>query len=207
MPDDIEYKIAPAAQEAKHFSCALSLKHLDEEGVFAGYASVFNRLDSQHDIVAPGAFRQTLAERRADIKLLWQHDMREPIGLVEELREDAHGLYVKGRLLLDIARAREAYALLKQGVISGLSIGYTPLRWQTDPHKGIRRLDALDLWEISLVTFPANDAARITVVKQCKEEAASEERQWRQAVSCGDAIKLSGLIEKAEAMLAEMIRH
>lgn len=166
MSESKEQKIAPDTRERKHFSCQLSLKSLDEEGVFAGYASVFNVVDSQRDMILPGAFAGTLGGRKGEVKLLWQHDMREPIGVIEELREDGNGLYVKGRLLLEIGRAREAYALLKRGVISGLSIGYSPVKYRLDAGSGVRLLAAVELWEISLVTFPANEAARVTVVKQ-----------------------------------------
>jgi len=204
MTNDIEHKIAPNALERQRTAYTLSLKSLDETGVFAGYASVFNVIDSQHDVILPGAFRETLMQRKSDIKLLWQHDMREPIGVVEEVREDASGLYVKGRLLLDIARAREAYLLLRQGVVSGLSIGYTPRNWKTDGQKGVRRLLAVDLWEISLVTFPANDAARVTVVKQGKTQPKSEEKQWNQAISRGEVMRLAATLEQARNRLENL---
>ncbi len=201
MSNTLEHKIIRPQEGRKHFDCHLQLKRLDDEGVFAGYASVFNLVDSQQDIILPGAFKATLAGRTPDIKLLWQHDMREPIGVVEELREDVNGLYVKGRLLLEIARAREAYALLKQGVVSGLSIGYTPTLWRLDA-KGVRVLQALDLWEISLVTFPANAAARVTVVKHAKEERPeSEDRQWQLAISRGEVMRLAEALERATAVI------
>ena len=204
MSNDREYKVAFSAHERKDFACTLEIKTLDEEGVFAGYASVFNIVDSQQDVILPGAFRATLTGRKVDIKLLWQHDMREPIGVVEELREDANGLYVKGRLLLEVTRAREAYTLLKRGVVSGLSIGYSPTRWKRDEKSGIRRLEALDLWEISLVTFPANAAARVTVVKHKPPQNASEERQWHQALSRGDVMHLAAALDSATMILKKL---
>src|SRR3546814_106464 len=83
-------------------------------GAFAGYASIFDQLDQGHDIVAHGAFRRSLAERRAEgVKLLWQHDPGQPVGVIDSLSEDARGLFVRGRLLLDVARAREAHALMR----------------------------------------------------------------------------------------------
>lgn len=135
-------------------------------GAFAGYASVFNVEDRGHDIVLRGAFRRTLASRGArGIKLLWQHDASEPIGVIDSLVEDAHGLFVRGRLLLDVARAREAHALMRSGALDGLSIGYRSLRSSVAPKTGARLLRDVELWEISLVTFPMQEAARIHAVK------------------------------------------
>ncbi|MBN8542789.1 MAG: HK97 family phage prohead protease [Alphaproteobacteria bacterium] len=143
----------------------LEIKTLSEAGAFAGYASVFGVVDSQHDMVMPGAFAFTLEKRAGQIKLLWQHLWDEPIGVLTTIFEDARGLYIEGQLLMEIARAKEAYALLKAGVVKGLSIGYTPGRWKHDPDTGVRHLQSVDLWEISLVTTPANAAAQVTVVK------------------------------------------
>ena len=155
--------VIPGPQSAPyHFE----IKSLGEDGTFAGYASVFSVVDSQRDAVQPGAFRESLKSRREPVQLLWQHQWESPIGTIEALFEDARGLFVKGRLLLEVARAREAYALLKAGVIRGLSIGYSVKRAKRDPQTGVRQLMAVDLWEISLVTIPANEAAQVTVVKQ-----------------------------------------
>lgn len=191
-----ETKISPTMQERKRYDYEWALKTLDESGVFAGYASVFSVVDEQRDIMLPGAFVDSLT-RRGDVKLLWQHDMAEPIGRIEELREDENGLYIKGRLSLDVARGKEAYSLLKQGILSGLSIGYSPIRYRYDPETGVRLLKQVDLWEVSLVTFPANTSARITVVKQ----AASDEEIWQQAVRTGEAMKFMEAVERAEAIL------
>lgn len=198
-----EYKVAQPAPQQAQYSSALALKSLSDEGVFAGYASVFNVVDSQHDMMLPGAFASTLYGRKREIKLLWQHDMREPIGVIEEVREDVNGLYVKGRLLMEIGRAREAYSLLKKGVVSGLSIGYSPLRYRLDADSGVRLLQSVDLWEISLVTFPANQAARVTVVKQAmpREQDASEHKLWQQAVSSGEAMRMAAALERANKAL------
>ncbi len=152
-------------QENKHLTCTLQIKSLSEEGRFAGYASVFEVVDNQKDIIARGAFAKTLRERKGNIKLLWQHQMDEPIGIIERLFEDDRGLYVEGRLLLSVARAREAYDLIKAGALEGMSIGYTPVAYDFEPRSGVRRIHEVSLWEISLVTFPANAAAGITVVK------------------------------------------
>jgi len=192
-------KMFPELREHKWFGCAIDIKSLDERGVFAGYASVFHVIDSQKDMILPGAFARTVMGHKNQVKLLWQHDMREPIGVIEDIREDANGLYVKGRLLLDVGKAREAYTLIKEGVVSGLSIGYSLRRYKMDPDTGVRLLQEVDLWEISLVTFPANDAARISVVKG---EDLDEEEQWRQAVTCGHAMRLAHELERAVRILS-----
>lgn len=136
------------------------------EGVIEGYASIFDRLDNGHDIILPGAFTRTLAERPASsIKLLWQHDPGQPVGIIEELREDTRGLRVRARLLPELKRAREALALIEAGALDGLSIGYRTVRSRTDPTSGARLIEEIDLWEISLVTFPMQPAARIRALK------------------------------------------
>ena len=153
-------------RERKRLDFNLQVKSLDSAGRFAGYASVFDMVDSQKDIILRGAFAETLKGRVGDIKMLWQHQQDEPIGIFERMFEDTNGLYVEGKLLLDVARAKEAYALLKEGAIGGLSIGYSPIKYRLNEKTGVRMLSAVELWEVSLVTFPANDAAKITVVKQ-----------------------------------------
>jgi hypothetical protein len=157
--------ISQHMREQKRYSARLELKYVNAEGVFAGYASIFDVVDSQRDAVMPGAFRDTLARRETPVKLLWQHRLEEPIGVITQIFEDARGLYIEGRLLLEVAQAREAYALLKAGAVSGLSIGYSPRQARRDPDTGVRRLFAVDLVEVSLVTLPANHAAQVTVVK------------------------------------------
>ena len=161
----MERKISAEEIETKHLEFPLALKSLDDEGLFAGYASVFDVIDSHKDIIIKGAFARTLKERAGDIKLLWQHRVDEPIGSITKIREDAKGLYVEGRLLLEVKRAQEAHALLKTGAVEGLSIGYTVKDFYIDEETGIRILTDIDLWEVSLVTFPANAAAQVTHVK------------------------------------------
>ncbi|MFE3835577.1 HK97 family phage prohead protease [Pseudogemmobacter sonorensis] len=128
-----------------------------------GYASVFGLRDQGGDVVARGAYAASLARlaaRAGRVKMLWQHDPAQPIGLWEEVREDATGLWVKGRLLTEVERGREAAALLEAGAIDGLSIGYRTLRAGRDG-KGRRVLHELELWEVSLVTFPMLPEARV----------------------------------------------
>jgi HK97 family phage prohead protease len=149
----------------------LEMKSLAEDGRFAGYASVFDVTDSQRDVVRRGAFAASLKARTHPVQLLWQHQWESPIGVIDQLFEDGRGLYVEGRLLLEVSRAKEAHALLKAGAIRGMSIGYNVIRARrTD--EGLRELLEVVLWEISLVTLPANEAAQVTVVKAQENYAA-----------------------------------
>lgn len=149
------------------------VKFLAETGVFEGYASVFNVTDSVHDCVMPGAFSASLRKFREEGRLpplLWQHDQQQPIGALREVREDGRGLYIKGELFVaDIPRAREALRLMREGVVTGLSIGYRARKSRRDHKSGTRLLEDIELLEISMVTFPALEQARITAVKSCLE--------------------------------------
>jgi len=140
---------------------------LEADGVFEGYASLFGVPDLGKDVVMPGAFAESLRRRGPDgIRLLWQHDPAEPIGRWLSVDEDARGLRVRGRLNLAVERAREIYALLRESAVDGLSIGFRVVRAKRDRPAGLRRLEALDLWEISLVTFPMLPGARVSAVKR-----------------------------------------
>lgn len=161
-----------------------------EGRVIEGYASLFHRRDQGGDVVLPGAYGQSLkalgkAGRR--VKMLWQHDPAQPIGIWDEVREDGQGLWVKGRLLPDVAKGREAVALLEAGAIDGLSIGYRTIRAERDG-KGQRLLQELELWEVSLVTFPMLPEARVAA--KSDEPTADT---WRD---------VAGLLNEARAKLA-----
>ena len=174
-------KIAIHRQNKMILPCRVELKSFDEDGRFAGYASVFGLVDNQRDIVISGAFRKSVRHRAGMIKLLWQHDPTEPIGYFTQIFEDAQGLYVEGQLMLNVKRAQEAYSLLKKGVVNGLSIGYSPVRYAVDPDSGVRKLSEVDLWEISLVTFPANAQAKVTVVKGLDKDMGDySDNEWKQ---------------------------
>jgi HK97 family phage prohead protease len=135
-------------------------------GSFSGYASLFGVMDLGRDVVMPGAFRHSLARRGAGgIRLLWQHEPDKPIGRWTGLAEDGRGLKVEGRLDLDLPLGREVHQLMRRGLVDGLSIGYRTESERRDPATGLRRLEAVDLWEISLVTFPMLPQARVTAVK------------------------------------------
>lgn len=167
------------------FSCTLEIKMLEESGRFAGYASVFGVVDAQRDVMRKGAFVQSLKERIHPVQLLWQHQWENPIGIIDRLFEDANGLYIEGKLLMEVARAKEAYALLKAGVLRGLSIGYSTKRARRDPDTGVRELLEVELWEVSLVTLPANAQAKVTVLKQAD---VAQEAMLAQALSYAEHV-------------------
>lgn len=145
---------------------AVSLDAISEDGLFEGYACLFGKEDLGHDIIHPGAFARSLAKRKPrGIKLLYQHDPASPIGAWAIIREDAKGLYVRGQLSLEVQKAREVFAMMKSGILDGLSIGFRTLRSRKDRKSGIRHLHELDLWEISVVTFPMQPDARIHQLK------------------------------------------
>lgn len=144
----------------------MEVKALTEEGTFEGYGSIFGNVDSYGDKVLPGAFAASLAKHRREgrrIKMLWQHDTTQPIGVWEDVAEDGKGLWGKGRLTLAVQRAKEAHALLKEGALDGLSIGYVAT--ETEPSGNVRLLKQVELYEISPVTFGANSRARVERVK------------------------------------------
>lgn len=131
--------------------------------VISGYASLFGARDQGGDIVQQGAYAASLARLKAAgraVKMLWQHDPAQPIGVWDEVREDTTGLWVKGRILTAVDRGREAAALLDAGAMDGLSIGYRTIK-STKAADGARLLTELELWEVSLVTFPMLAEARV----------------------------------------------
>ena len=157
---------------------SLDIGKVDAEGVFEGYASLFGALDLGGDVVMPGAFADGLRKLGArGVKMLWQHEPGQPLGTWTSIMEDSRGLKVRGKLNLDVARAREALALMRDGAIDGLSIGYRTRRAVKDAQSGVHRLYALDLIEISIVTFPMLPQARVDSVKQ---DARS---RWRKAAA------------------------
>lgn len=154
--------------ETRHGAGKLEIRSVSDAGEFEGHGSVFNVEDSYGDIVVPGAFKRSLDEHKTEgtlPALLWQHDASQPIGYYSDMKEDATGLYVKGQILLETAKGKEAHALLKAKAIRGLSIGFVARDTSRDEATGIRKVKDVDLWEVSLVTFPANRAASVEQVK------------------------------------------
>lgn len=146
---------------------SFEIKQLGDDGSFVGLASVYGNVDRHNDIVANGSFTRTV-QQNGEVPILWQHDPTQPIGL-GTLRDSVDGLIIEGQLNLDVARAKEAYSLLKQRAVKGLSIGYDPLQWRWDGD--IRVLEEMRLWEVSIVTFPANENAVVTRVKSTGYQA------------------------------------
>ena len=137
------------------------------DGTVEGYASLFSEIDQARDMVMPGAFAASLRQRGIRrVPMLFQHDPSEPVGVWLELHEDFRGLYARGRLIPEVVRARELIALLKAGAADGLSIGFRTVRGRLDPKTRVRKLDQIDLWEISIVTFPLLPGARVRAVKE-----------------------------------------
>lgn len=155
-------------QETKSFK--FEIKKLSAEGEFEGYAAVFNMVDAGGDIIEPGAFRKTIRDNRGIFPMTWYHNVRDPIGGVK-VKEDEHGLFVKGKLNLEVQSAKEKYALMKQEepgpVIKGLSFGYDTIKQEFDESgkKPVRRLKELKLYEVAPVLFAMQSHAQITDVK------------------------------------------
>ncbi len=146
------------------------IKSTSDEGHIEGYASVFNVVDEQGDNVIPGAFKKAIEKFKSTNKMpkmLWQHDTKKPIGVWEEIEETEHGLFVKGRILLDLKYGREAWSLLKNKAIDGLSIGYKTTKRARGKNSSL--LNDIDLLEISIVTFPACPDASVETVKADSE--------------------------------------
>jgi HK97 family phage prohead protease len=181
-----------------------------EPMTFEGYGAVFGNVDSYGDVIAPGAFADTLAAARRNGRwpaMLAQHggmglsaaDMM-PIGVWTDFAEDGKGLWVKGRLA-DTERGREAYALMKMAprpAIDGLSIGYIAKKWtaRSRPEEPRRRLEAVDLLEISLVTMPANPKARVTGVKTFDPRALEADLRDELKISGSAAVRAVAILKK-----------
>lgn len=156
----------------------------DDEGTFTGLGSVFGNIDQGADIVAKGAFKASLRERAP--QMLLQHGFGElgdmPVGKWDDVRETDAGLEVKGRLFLETDGLRLAYRGMKEGVFTGLSIGYVPVKSAVDHETGIRTLKQVDLYEISLVTFPMNQAATVSAVKSRLTSGQITKREFEEVL-------------------------
>ena len=179
---------------------------IDADGTVEGYASLFGEIDQARDMVMPGAFAGTLHTRAIQrVPMLFQHDPSEPIGIWQELREDHRGLFARGRLIPEVARARELLSLLKAGAVDGLSIGFRTVRGRIDPTTRIRRLTAVELWEISIVTFPLLAGARVRAVKHSLSPLKASHARTRAE---GEWARVAGLPDVADtpARLAHRLR-
>lgn len=200
----------------------LVLGDVEPDGTFSGYASLFGKVDLGKDVVERGAFARSLKVRGASgIRMLFQHDPNEPIGAWTEIREDARGLFVRGRLAKDVGRARDVLNLMRGGALDGLSIGFHAVRTRRDAASGVRRILEADLWEISIVTFPMLPEARVETVKGRRLPTIREFESWlrrdagltrseaRRVISKGFASLVGGRDAAAgpEAALLETIRQ
>ena len=166
--------------KTKHFDVGFEIKAVNADGTVEGYGSVFGVRDNYDDVIAKGAFVQSLKDHKAAgtmPAMLWQHDADKPIGVWTEMVEDEKGLRIKGQLAMETVKGKEAHALLKMGALNGLSIGFMSKEWAYDRETEVRTLTAIDLWEVSLVTFPANEKARVTNVKSANEMATPKDAE------------------------------
>jgi HK97 family phage prohead protease len=164
------YQERSMTETQKTLTVGLDLKQFnDDSGEFQGYASVFNTVDADGDVIVPGAFKQTIQEhqeRGTMPKMLWQHDFREIVGKFTEMSEDENGLMVTGHFITDVAKGREAYALMKAGVLDSMSVGFNIVDAGPGESRSMGRvIQNVDLWEVSLVTWGANPDAKVTNVK------------------------------------------
>lgn len=186
------------------FEC--ELKASGDTGTFEGYGSVFSITDRGGDIVAAGAFTETLAAAKTAGRLpamLWQHRQAEPIGVYTSMDEDSVGLKVAGKLALKTARGAEAYELMKMGAITGLSIGYKVRDDSWDRVTGVRTIKKADLFELSLVTIPMNDASRVSAVKTIEElDSLSEFERHLRDVGGFSKSEATALVSRMKSVIS-----
>ncbi len=179
----------------KSFPFKLELKD-DAARSVEGWASTFGNKDSYDDIIVPGAFVNSIKARLP--KMLYQHNSDQPIGVWTAASETQYGLYVKGELL-DTMLGNDVYKMLKAGAISDMSIGYSTLDSDYDPKTNVRTLKEIDLWEVSLVTFPANDKANITMVKSVSDDIDAATDLLEQAIALCQAYTAGSMEPTPEA--------
>jgi HK97 family phage prohead protease len=170
----VKFKSTFNPQFTKDFK--FTVKAVDDKGSFSGLAAVYGNLDLGGDIIAPGAFSKTIRDKGGKVPILWQHDTHEPIGL-GTLDDAQEGLKIDGQLCMESPVGQKAYALMKMGVLKGLSIGYDTIVSEWDSQQEIRTLKELRLWEVSLVTFPMNPLANVTDVKAAAGEIEAAVQQ------------------------------
>lgn len=186
----VDREDSKSMEPIQHKAVALTLKkEPDQDGIFEGYASVFGIVDQGMDVVERGAFRKSLGSRK--VKMLWQHDMSQPIGVWDDIYEDERGLFVRGRLLKEVEKGREAMALLRAGAIDSMSIGYRTMEAIPEGDGRVRKLMEVDLFEISLVTFPMLPDAKVTNVKSITTERDFERFLRDAGYSRKDAVAIT----------------
>jgi HK97 family phage prohead protease len=187
----------------------LEVKMVDDQGTIEGYGNTFGNIDSYGDIMEQGAFAKTLADRGSKVKMLNQHDSTQVIGVWDSLSEDSTGLKVKGRINLDTQIGREAYSNLKMGCLDGLSIGYVPIQSNFNAKSGANHITEVKLYEVSLVTFPANEQSTVTAIKASFDQdfetlfdTLSEENRVK-VIGFINNLKQSPLVETTEPPITE----
>jgi uncharacterized protein len=179
------------ATVVKHLNVPCEFKAAGDAGSFDGYASIFGNVDLGGDVIERGAFKEVVKNREGKTVILWQHSQRDPIG-VASVKEDDTGLHFSGQLVLEDPTARKAYAHMKAGSVSGMSIGYDVLAGGAEIlRSGIRKLTALKLWEISPVTFGMNPLAGVDAVKRAGQITTIREFE--------DFLRDAGEFSKAQA--------
>jgi HK97 family phage prohead protease len=182
--------------DLKHLDVDLEIKQISDTGEFAGYASTSGNVDRGGDIVEVGAFKVSLdqyAQKGKLPKMLWNHDPNKVVGVWMDMQEDEKGLFVKGRMIVDTQLGKETHVLMQQGAIDSMSIGYKTIEADFEgENASVRRLKQLELWEVSLVTFPMNPEAAITAVKRL-DHIGDVERILREAGVANKFAKLVAL--------------
>lgn len=226
---------APAKPQPRTSLLPIRIKagSIAEDGSFEGYGNVFGVVDSYGDIVLPGAFAESLAQYKAEgrlPKLLLQHDHEKVIGAWTEMVEDSYGLRCKGQLLLDVAAARETHVLMKAGALDGLSIGGEPMDTEpayvdelpalgidiaaagAAPDGQVRLVKSWHLWEVSVVTFPANSPSLIDTVKRGSLSSASDahthpRRSVQPRIDDRDLRALERALAERQRAFQSLLRH
>ena len=179
----------------EHKRVVMIIDEITEDGTIRGYASIFGNVDKGGDIVAPGAFKKSIKARKGKVlPMLWNHDPGHPIGKWTVIEEDERGLKIEGRITPGVSKGAEVLAMVRDGVIDGMSIGYATIKADYDEVTGVRTLKEVELWEVSLVTFPMNTEATVQGVKALSIDDARDitERDWEDILTGKrDAIRLS----------------
>lgn len=174
----------------KFLSLPTEFKEVGESGTFSGYAAIFGNVDLGGDVIERGAFKEIVKNRAGYVRVLWQHNQRDPIGLAT-VEQDDKGLRFEGKLVLEDPVARRAHAHMKAGSVDGMSIGYDTLKAET-LNSGVRSLKEIKLWEISPVTFGMNPLAGVDAVKAAEQITTIREFE--------DFLRDAGGFSKAQAL-------
>lgn len=152
------------------FDKNIEIKALEDSSnlLISGYASCFENVDHHNDIIQKGCFANSLLNDKS-IKLLWQHDAKYPIGKINKLKEDNYGLYFEAEILSTLAKGREVIELIKNHIIDSVSIGFRAIESYLN-NDSVRVITKAELFEISLVTFPANNQSKISNIKKYNNE-------------------------------------